>query len=394
MVGRDYYVDKLERLKDSHLIKVITGVRRCGKSTLMEQFQQHLLGLGVQPEQIVSLNFEKIEHEPLLEYHALYDYICGKLTDGRMTYVFLDEVQEVDQFQRVVDSLFVKDNVDLYVTGSNARMLSGELATLLSGRYVEIQLLPLSFAEYASLVDKDRKVAWTEYFWKGGFPYAATILDDDIWDDYLRGIYHTVLLKDIVERKKIQDVALLESVIRFLADNIGSIISPKKIADSMASNGRKTSPTTIEHYIQALCESYIFYRTRRYDVRGKQHLKSLEKYYLVDQGLRRLLLGDRRRDVGHILENIVFLELVRRGYEVSIGKVGQLEVDFVASRAGEREYFQVAATVMADETFEREIAPLRKIKDNYPKWIITMDELTSEEDGIRQVNVMEFLEGR
>lgn len=391
MVQRKQYLDKLRKLKDKQVIKIVTGVRRCGKSTLLAQFQDCLRDQGVEEQQIISLNFERIENEPLLDYHALYKYVKEHLAPNQMTYVFLDEIQAVPEFQRAVDSLFIMDRVDIYITGSNAYMLSGELATLLSGRYIEIPMLPLSFAEYYELVGGDRRDAWNRYFKNGGFPYTALIEDEDIQREYLLGIYHTVLLKDIVERRKIQDVSLLESVIKFLFDNMGNIVSSKKISDSLTSFGRKTTSVTVENYIHALQEAFILYKVGRYEVKGKQQLKSLEKYYLVDQGLRSLKLGDRGRDVGHILENIVYLELLRRGYQVSIGKVGNLEVDFVAEKGSDRVYYQVSASILDSSTFAREIAPLKMINDHYSKFIITMDELPMCEDGIRQINVIDFL---
>ena len=392
MVKRHAYLEKLIGLRDKQLIKVVTGVRRCGKSTLLMQFQDYLRNNGVAEEQIIAVNFEDIDNEPLLDYRALYDFLKERLVPGKMTYVFLDEIQAVPEFQKAVDSLFIQKNVDVYITGSNAHMLSGELATLLSGRYIEIPMLPLSFAEYCEMTGKERWEAWNEYFRSGGFPYAVT-LEKELQREYLSGIYHTVLLKDIVERKKIQDVTLLESVIRFLFDNVGNIVSSKKIADSLTSYGRKTTAATVEHYIDALKESFFLYEAKRFDVKGKQYLKSLEKYYLVDVGLRRLLLGDKNRDLGHLLENIVYLELLRRGYRVSIGKVGELEVDFVAESADGRIYYQVAASVLDERTFQREIAPLKKLRDHYPKYIISLDELSMDEDGIRQVNVVDFLLG-
>lgn len=391
MIQRKQYLDKLKKLKDKQIIKVVTGVRRCGKSTLLLQFRQYLETCGVNASQIISINFEDIAYDHLLEYKALYTYITEQLNPNRMTYVFLDEIQAVPDFQKAVDSLFIKENVDIYITGSNAHMLSGELATLLSGRYIEIQMLPFSFAEYFELAGGNRRDAWNTYFRNGGFPYTAQIEEDDIRKDYLLGIYNTVLLKDVVTRKKIQDVPLLESVIKFLFDNIGNIVSSKKIADSLTSFGRKTTSVTVENYIKSLTESFILYKTGRYDIKGKQHLKSLEKYYLVDVGLRRLLLGDKNTDIGHILENIVYLELIRRGYTVSIGKIGNLEIDFVAETSGDRIYYQVAASILDPHTFSREIAPLEKVPDHYPKYIISMDEIPINENGIRQINVIDFL---
>lgn len=391
MVKREGYLDKLIKGKEKQVIKVVTGVRRCGKSTLLQQFQTYLMEQGVEERQIISLNFEKIENESLLEYHALYTYVKERLVPGQMTYIFLDEIQAVPQYQKAVDSLFVLEDTDLYITGSNAYMLSGELATLLSGRYMEIRMLPLSFAEYLALAGGGDRDAWNRYFVNGGFPYTAYLEDEEIRRDYLQGIYHTVLLKDIVERKRIQDVTLLESVIRFLFDNVGNIVSAKKIADALTSYGRKTTSATVENYIQALEESFILYRAGRYDIKGKQHLKSLEKYYLVDQGLRSLLTGSRGRDVGYVLENIVYLELCRRGYQVCVGKVGNQEIDFFVEKGDDKAYYQVSASILDPHTYQREIAPLKAVRDHYPKYIVTMDEVPMEEDGIRQINVVEFL---
>lgn len=391
MVQRKQYLEKLKKTKDMQMIKVVTGVRRCGKSTLLVQFKDHLKSCGVGQEQIISINFEDIENEYLHDYKTLYTYVTQRLIPGKMTYVFLDEIQAVPDFQKAVDSLFIKENVDVYITGSNAHMLSGELATLLSGRYIEIRMLPLSFAEYYELVGGECRNAWNAYFRNGGFPYAARIADDEVRRDYLSGIYNTVLLKDIVSRKRIQDVPLLESIVRFLFDNIGNIVSSKKISDTLTSFGRKTTSVTVENYIGALTESFILYKADRYDIKGKQYLKSLEKYYLVDVGLRRLLVGDKNIDIGHILENIVYLELIRRNYTVSIGKIGDLEIDFVAESGGDRIYYQVAASILDPNTFAREIKPLQKIPDYYPKFIISMDEISVNEDGIKQINIVDFL---
>ena len=391
MVKRQQYLEKLKKLKDLQIIKVVTGFRRCGKSTLLTQFEEYLKECGVESSQIISINFEKIEFEHLQNYKAMYDYVVERLHPEKTTYIFLDEVQLVEDYQKAVDSLFVRDKVDLYITGSNARMLSGELATLLSGRYVEIEMLPLSFAEYYELVGGDKRDAWKRYFTNGGLPYTAYINDEDILHDYLLGIYNTVLLKDVVERKKIQDIPLLRSVVKFLFDNIGNIVSSKKISDSLVSYGRKTTSVTVENYIESLSEAYVVYKAERYDVKGKQHLKSLEKYYAVDMGLRKLLLGQKNTDIGHILENIVYFELVRRGFEVCIGKVDDLEIDFIAEKDGDKEYYQVSASVLDPNTFEREIEPLRRVHDNYPKYIVTMDEITSNNEGIKQINVIDFL---
>lgn len=391
MVIRKQYLDKLIKTRDKQIIKVVTGVRRCGKSTLLTQFHNYLKSCDVDDSQIIYINFEDINFSHLLDPKALHSYIASRLAPNKMTYIFLDEIQAVPEFQKAVDSLFIRENVDIYITGSNAYMLSGEIATLLSGRYIEIQMLPLSFAEYYELKGGDRRDAWNSYFRGGGFPYAAQLEEEDIRRDYLSGIYNTVLLKDIVAKRNIQDVPLLESVILFLFDNIGNVVSPKKIADSLTSFGRKTTSVTVENYINGLMDSFILYKAGRYDIKGKQRLKSLEKYYLVDVGLRRLLLGDRNTDIGHILENIVYLELIRRGFTVSIGKVGDLEIDFMAESGEDKVYYQVAASVLDPGTFAREITPLRKIPDHYPKFILSMDEIPMGEDGIKQLNVIDFL---
>lgn len=391
MVQRKQYMEKLKKLKDKKIIKVVTGIRRCGKSTLLLLFRQYLKECGVEDAQIVTVNFEDIASEPLLDYKKLHQYVTDRLVPGKMTYVFLDEVQNVRQFQKAVDSLFIKDHVDLYITGSNANILSGELATLLSGRYIEISMLPLSFAEYFELIGGDKRNAWNAYYRNGGFPYAAAIEDEDIRKDYIAGIYNTILLKDIVTRKRISDIPLLESVIKFLFDNIGNIVSSKKISDSLTSYGRKTTSVTVENYIGALTEAFVLYKAGRYDVKGKQYLKSLEKYYLVDISLRRLLLGDKNTDIGHILENIVYLELIRRGYAVTIGKVDDKEIDFIAETGGDKIYYQVSASILDPATFAREIEPLKKANDHYPKFILSMDEMPMGEDGIKQVNIVDFL---
>ncbi|MDR2712086.1 MAG: ATP-binding protein [Clostridiales bacterium] len=392
MIQRKQYMNKLIKMKDEKIIRVITGIRRSGKSTLLLLFQDYLKENGVGEDQIISLNFEDMQYEPLLDYHKLYEYITAHLAPGKRIYVFLDEIQSVPMFQKVVDSLYIKDNVDVYITGSDAHLLSGDLATLLSGRYIEIKMLPLSFAEYYELKGASNpKDVFPSYYLNGAFPQAAAIADDEVRTDYIRGIYNTVLLKDIVARKKITDVELLESVSRFLFDNIGNIVSSQKIADSLTSYGRKTTSVTVENYLSALMDAYVLYKAPRYDIKGKQYLESLEKYYLADVSLRHIALGERNRDIGRILENIVFLELIRRGYTVQIGKVGEKEVDFIATSGDQKIYYQVAASVLDPATFKREFEPLRIIKDHYPKFVLTMDDFPVGDNGIRQMNIVDFL---
>lgn len=391
MIARKQYLDRLIALKEKQVIKVVTGVRRSGKSTLLELFREYLRSQGVPGRNIISVSFELLENQPLLDYHKLHQYVLERLVPDEMNYVFLDEIQEVPDFQKAVDSLFVRKNVDLYITGSNARMLSGELATLLSGRYIEIQILPFSFAEYHSLVGGDRRTSFAAYLQNGGLPYAAQLQDEVIRREYLEGIFNTVLLKDVVQRKGISDVALLRSVIRFLFDNVGNIVSVKKIADSLSSYGRSATAATVGGYVEALKEAFILYKAERYDIHGKQLLKSLEKYYLVDLGFRQALFGEKRSNIGFALENIVYLELLRRGYHVMIGKVNDTEVDFVAEKGDERIYYQVAASVLDPNTFAREIAPLKKIRDHYPRFILTLDDFPMNESGIRTANLIDFL---
>ena len=395
MIKRETYLHKLVGFKDKKIIKIITGIRRCGKSTLFQIFKDYLLKNGIEKEQIIMLNFEDADFENLLDRKILYNYLKEKLLPQKMNYIFLDEIQNVNEFQKVVDSLYIRDNVDIYITGSNAYLLSGEIATLLSGRYVEIKMLPLSFTEYISYFpDKtDINRRYRDYLVNSSFPYALELQGNKaLINDYLRGIYNTVVLKDIVARRNISDVFMLESVIRFMFDNIGSIVSIKKISDTMTSQGRKISTHTVENYLSALCDSYILNKVSRFDIKGKQYLKTGEKYYITDIGLRYMLLGTKVTDYGHILENVVYLELLRRGYEVFIGKVAQTEVDFIATKSGNTEYYQVALSVSNSQTLERELRPLDSISDHNPKYVLTMDEVPEiSYKGIKQINAIDWL---
>lgn len=394
MIQRQEYIDKLIGYKDKKIIKAITGVRRCGKSTLLKLFQEYLLKHGVDSKQIIFINFEDFEFDELREAKVLYQYIKERLDAKRMTYIFLDEIQNVKEFQRVVDSLFIKDNVDLYITGSNAHLLSGELATLLSGRYIKIEMLPLSFSEFVegkNASGSSMEELYREYTEATSFPYALQLEQLQI-KEYLASIYDTIILKDIITRKRIEDVLMLESVVHFLVDNIGNLLSTKKISDTMTSNGRKINVRTVESYLTSLTEACVLYQAKRYDIKGKQYLKTLEKYYVVDIGLRNAMLGTSGRDVGHVLENIVYLELIRRGYQVFVGKMDDIEVDFVARDEAGIKYIQVAASVRDEKTLERELRPLQKIQDNYPKCIMTLDmDPTADYEGIRRVNALEYL---
>lgn len=396
-LDRKEYLDKLIAFRGKELIKVVTGVRRCGKSTLLEIYRDYLLENGVSKEQIVSVNLEDYDYFTLHDPAVLHSFIKERLVDGKMTYVFIDEIQHCTDFPAVIDSLYIRKNVDLYLTGSNAYMLSGEIATLISGRYVEIKMLPLSFREYVlSTGNEDNLTAkYREYIQGSSFPYALELKDQPAaLRDYLEGLYHTIVIKDIAARKKISDTMMLESVTRFVFDSIGSQLSVKKIADTMTSSGRKIDVKTVERYLDGLMESFVIYQARRYNIRGKQYLKTLEKYYVVDIGMRYMLLGSSGIDVGHILENIVYLELLRRGYEVYTGKIDDLEVDFTAIDQRGIRYIQVAASVRDEETLRRELASLQKVPGNYPKVILTLDEdPEADYEGIRRVNALDWLMG-
>lgn len=403
MVKRDEYLQSLKQWKDEQVIKVVTGIRRCGKSTLLTQYQEWLKTEGITDDQIISVNFEELEYEELLDYKKLYYYLKERLAENKTTYIFLDEIQNVSNFEKVVDSLYVKPNIDIYITGSNSYLLSGDLATLLTGRYVEIKMLPLSFKEFLALTGMDTERGLAEYLQNGGLPYIA-VMDrtTEKTDIYLEGIYNTVIIKDIEERqsrkekdptkRKITDISLLKTIAKFLASTIGSPVSVRSITNYLISNGRKVSPNTVSDYVGALTESFVFYPVERFDVVGKQLLKANKKYYIVDMGIRNHILPRRNYDIGFSLENIVYLELLRRGYRVTVGKAGNTEVDFVAEKQGTYTYFQVTADMTAKETFDREMKPFENIRDNYEKIILTADRLSiGNYNGIKVENLIDWL---
>ena len=395
-VKRDSYLAYLKKFRDKKIVKVITGVRRCGKSVLMRLYADELKASGVDVKQIISINFEDFNYHDLREPIALYSYVSSHMVKDGMNYLFLDEIQHVAGYADVVDALYVKDNVDIYITGSNAYMLSSEIATLLSGRYVELKLLPFSLKEYSmARAGEEQSVdrLYADYITYSSFPYAASLgREPQVLNDYLRGIYSTIVLKDVMQRNKIGDTMMLESVVAFLADNIGNTFSTKKISDTMTSAGRKIDVKTVEKYLTALSESCIVYPVKRYDVKGRNLLKTMEKYYLVDVALRNMLLGERRIDYGRILENVVFLELMRRYPNVYIGKVDNMEVDFITTNAQEVCYFQVCASMRDASTRDRELKPLQSIGDNYPKVILTLDpDPVTYYNGIKQQNAIDWL---
>lgn len=394
MIARQKYLKKIKSYKDMQLIKVITGIRRCGKSTLLKLYREELIKNGVEENQIIFVNLEEKENENLKNVDNLYDYLKNKLIKDKMNYIFIDEVQECEKFQIAVNSLFVKDNVDIYITGSNAHMLSGELATLLSGRYIKIEVLPLSFEEYLQGVGNDNiESKYIDYLRFGSFPFILQFKgNEDQIMVYLDGLYNTIFKKDIVKRNNILNENALENVTKFIFDCVGNLITSKKISDTLTSNNCKVSQPTVEGYLKALVDSYFVYKVSRYDVKGKQYLKSMAKYYVTDIGMRNYLLGYKNLNRGFILENIVYLELIRRDYKVFIGKVDNSKIDFVVFKGGETIYIQVAESIKEERIFEREIKPLKSVRDYNKRVIITTDyDINEFYDGIKHINVLDFL---
>ena len=392
MIPRKQYIDFLSKLKDKQIIKVVTGIRRCGKSTLFELYKKQLLENGITKEQIISLNFENPNDMKFENWKELYTYIENKLIKDKMNYIFLDEIQILENFEKAVDGLYIKNNVDLYITGSNSYMLSGELATYLTGRYMQVHMLPLSFKEYLEYYGENNETQkYNTYIKNGGFPYLINLNEDsELIRNYLEGVYTTIILKDVVSKNNIKDTMILDSITKFIFDNIGQLVSTNKIANTLASNNRKCSVNTVKNYINNLLDSYIIYKISRYDIKGKEYLKTGYKYYVCDLGLRNYLLGSIK-DYGSILENIIFLELKRRNYDIYIGKHDDNEIDFVIKNNEGIKYIQVALSVRDEKTLERELNPLKNINDNYPKYIITLDYDNVDYDGIKQISAIDFL---
>ena len=400
---RKEYISKLEAYKDQDLIKVISGIRRSGKSTLLEMYRGRLQKQGAKNNQIVFLNFENFELRKYLnDLDGLYEHIINQLDLSKPCYVFLDEVQNVNEFERLVDGLFVKPNVDVYITGSNALLLSGELATLLSGRYIEISILPFSFSEYltARNINVSNKylnyeVLFFDYINETSLPKGVELREkgfDKIYE-YLEAIYNTIIEKDITQRHRINDKRAFGNIVKFVASNIGNALSPGNIAKTLKQNDQSIHNTTVERYLEYLVESFVVYKVNRFDIKGKKQLATQEKYYLVDTGLLNILVGkERTTERGHILENVVYLELLRRGKKVWTGTSRNTEVDFVCkTKTGDIEYYQVAWQISNEKTEEREFRALKGIKDNYPKLLLTTDGFTQDRGGIKHQNVFNWL---
>jgi predicted AAA+ superfamily ATPase len=396
MKNRDLYLSQLIQFKDKPLIKVITGMRRCGKSSLLILFKDYLKARRVTESQIIFMNFESMEYESIKTHKDLYAYIKTRIKNKKKTYLLLDEIQYVSNWERAINSFATDWNVDIYITGSNAYLLSSDLSTLLSGRYVEIHAYPLSFKEYRAFLapsTDSQPQQFQDYLEFGGLPLVTEFNHRaELIQPFLSGVINTVIVKDVVQRNEVRDVALLENVLRFIADNIGKPLSTKKISDYLNSAGRKVSTETIDNYLQMLEKAFIIYKAQRFDIKGKLFLKTLEKYYICDLGIRNHLLGLRNAHYGFVLENVIFFELLRRGYTVSIGKIGTLEVDFIAEKSTEKLYYQVSTTLYNEDTLNRELASLRAIPDQYPKTILTMDApLNRDIDGVRIINIIDFL---
>lgn len=394
MIPRIEYLRKLASFKDKDVIKVATGIRRCGKSTLFEQFIAYLKNTGVTSEQIIHIKLTDGEHDFITNHQELYAFVNRQLSPTQQNYVFLDEVQEVTGFEKAVNALYEKPNIDMYITGSNSKLLSGELATYLTGRYVEIKMLPLSFKEYTSVKGaSDLRRKYNDYIANSSFPATIDLANTSDVRLYLEGLYGSIVLKDIVERYKISDATSLNLLTRFMYDNIGNAFSANNISTSLAASGRTISVPTVDNYVNALKGAYMLYEARRYDVKGKDFLKAPTKYYIPDIGLRYFLLGSKPTNAGSILENVVYLELLRRDYEVSVGKVGDKEVDFIAvDQNQEPTYIQVSYSVENPDTLTRELSSLQAISDNFPKLLLTLDDvLPISHGGIQQLNALDWL---
>lgn len=400
LIAREEYVNWLERYRDNKIIKVVTGLRRVGKSTIFDLYIAHLLKNGVKEDQIVKINFEELENALLRDKISLYKFITDKMVNGKNLYVFLDEVQRVDGFEEVVDSLFVKDNVDVYITGSNAKFLSSEIATLLTGRYVEINVLPLSFREYFEHFKnsgKDKRALFMDYITYGALPGMFMFETGSTEQrEYMESVYRTILEKDVLKRNSAASKQLVENLLSYLVYNIGCLTSTKRITDTLNSNGTKVSYNTVDSYFETLQDCYFVYKADRYDVVGKEYLKLINKYYVTDFGFKYYILNNKTVELSQILENLVFLELKRRRFKVATGKVADKEVDFIIKDNHDTiKYVQVAVTVMDEAKLQQELRPFHQINDYYPKYVITLDDIfVKNHDGITTINAIDFLLGQ
>lgn len=401
LIPRPEYQKFLNTWKDRPVIKVVSGVRRCGKSTLFSLFQQELLKSKIQAENIIQINFEQPEFMNITTSDQLYEYLKPKLKVKGMKYIFLDEIQHVTHFEKIADALNTLDDVDLYITGSNGYFMSGELATLLTGRFVELKMLPLSFKEYYDGYTHEfpqdnlsKMELFNNYIRYGSFPYIVQLHNEPVQvEQYLDGIFSSIVYRDIETRLQVSDRAILERIIKFIFDNIGSTMSIRNIANTITSNGFKISPSTVERYLSSILDSLLVYKTPRFEVHCKEQLRTNDKYYIVDSGLRYHLLAGKKSDLGHIIENIVYLELRRRGYTVNVGAIPNGEIDFVTRKGNEFGYYQISQSVLDPSTLERELKPFNQISDHYPKYLLTLDEIGKDNNynGIKQLNIIDWL---
>ena len=400
MIKREVYMSKIRKFIDKRIIKVLTGIRRSGKSVILQLIQEELLGRGVNISNIVTYNFESVANIKLTDALVLYAEVKSRIEklDGRV-YLFFDEVQEVIGWEKCINSFQVDFDVDIYITGSNAKLLSGELATLIAGRYVEIKIYPFSYVEFLEMYkmgfpDVSETEAFKKYIIQGGMPFLLNLnFDEQSSSQYLRDIYASVVLKDVMKRNKFRDLDLLERIIIYVLANIGQPFSATSLSKYFKSEQRKAAPETIINHIRACEEAYLFHKVKRQDVIGKRILQVNEKYYVADHGLREAIYGNNQRDINLVLENIVYMEMLRRGYNVTVGRVGELEIDFVCEQHGELIYVQVAYLIADDATAQREFASLEKVNDNFPKFVVSLDEFDLSRNGIKHMNIRDFLKG-
>jgi len=394
MIKRDEYVNQLISFKDNDLVKVITGVRRSGKSSLLQLFKEYLLGQNIRENQIVEINYEKYIFDEFKDNNSLHNYIKTKVIDDSRMYFLIDEVQEIEEWAKVINSLRVSFNVDIYVTGSNSRMFAGEHLTYLSGRYIELKVFPLSFKEFLEFRGYDTHEVekhFNEYLRIGSFPAVSLAKQEELIEAILSGLFDSIFTRDIVLKGKIRDEGAFYKVAKFVFENIGNNTSANAIKNTMISHGHKITSDTVDNYLQLMCDAHMLYQCERYNIRGKERLKTKGKYYVVDTGLRNKLIGYRQGNIGQVIENIVYLQLLRLGYEVTVGKNMSYEVDFIAVKGVKKLYFQVSLSALEESTYEREMNALLKINDQYPKYLITMDKLDLLKDGIVHLNLFDIL---